>query len=154
MNRREEFLREQIADNMAELDSMAQLEVKNANNLRTLASEHIDAYSRAGDSRKIKYHRMAKRQLRRLAKVLGLEGSQFRLDTNMGGIAVCGETTLHTDTLYVQVSQSCLGPGHEIMFRQCESREDYCGKRNHFAPAYRLDDVEDFAAGLRRAGVI
>lgn len=157
MNRREEFLRDQIADNISELDCMAQLEVKNANDLGTLASEPIDAYSRAGDSRKLKYHRVAKRQLRKLAKALGLEGSQFRLDTNKGGIAVCGETTLHTDTLYIQVSQSCLGPGHEIMFRTCEGRQDYGGSssgRNHFAPAHRLDDVDDFAAGLRRAGVL
>jgi hypothetical protein len=154
MNKREEFLRDQIADNIVELDCMAQLEVKNANNLGTLASVPIDAYSRAGDGRKIKYHRIAKRQLRLLAKALGLATSDYRLDTNKGGIAVCGETTLHTDTLYIQVSQSCLGPGHEIMFRQCEGRQDYGGKRNHFAPAHRLDDVQDFAEGLRRAGIL
>lgn len=131
-------------------------EVRQADTLAELTSVPIDAYTREGDARKIKFHRKAARLLKTLATVLGLEGSQYDIRSNKGGIAVPGEITLHTDSLYCQVSQSCLGPGHEIMFRKCDGRKDYGGSsgRNHFAPAGRLDDVKDFAEGLRRAGVV
>lgn len=129
-------------------------EVRQADTLAELLSVPIDAYSREGDARKIKFHRKAARLLKTLATVLGLEGSQYDIRSNKGGIAVCGEVTLHTDSLYVQVGQMALGSGYEVMFRQCEGREDYCGKHNHFTSAKRLDDVQDFAEGLRRAGVV
>jgi hypothetical protein len=139
------------------MQHIKQDEVRQADTLAELVSVPIDAYSREGDARKLKFHHRAARQLKRLAKVIGLEGSEYDIRSNKGGIAVPGEITLHTDSLYVQVSQSCLGPGHEIMFRTCDGRKDYGGStsgHNHFAPAGRLDDVPDFAEGLRRAGVI
>jgi hypothetical protein len=128
--------------------------VKRANTLGDLASERITAYDAAGEARKAKYHSMARRKLGKLANLLGLTAKDYRLDTNYGGIAGCGETTLHTESLYVQVSQSCLGKGHEILFRKCSDRGDYFGGTNHFAPAHRLDDVADFRDGLQRAGVL
>lgn len=128
--------------------------VRLADSLSELASVPIDAYSSEGRQRKDKYHHQAARQLRRLAKVLGLEKTQYDLRSNKGGIAVCGEITLHTDSLYVQVSQSCLGPGKEILFRKVKGRDDYSGDHNRFTSAKQLDDVENFAEGLRRAGVV
>lgn len=136
------------------MQHIKQDEVRQADTLAELAAVPIDAYSREGDARKLKYHHRAARQLRRLAKLLGLEGSQYDIRSNKGGIAVCGEITLHTDSLYVQVSQSSLGKGHEIIFRKVDGRKDFTGDRNRFTSAGRLDDVADFLKGLRRAGVV
>lgn len=131
-----------------------QNEVRQADTLSELLSVPIDAYTREGDARKIKFHRRAARQLKTLATVLGLQGSEYDIRSNKGGIAVCGEVTLHTDSLYIQVGQVALGKGYEVMFRTCEGRQDYCGKHNKFTSAKRLDDVQDFAEGLRRAGMV
>lgn len=151
--------RRAIIENMIEAGRLEIVEIdaddlKRANTLADLAGKHIDAYSNTGHARKEKYHSLARRKLRKLANLLGLTAKDYRLSTNKGGIAVCGETTLHTDSLYVQVSQSAFGRGQEIMFRKCDGRKDYCGGFNHFTSAGRLDDVADFADGLRRAGVI
>lgn len=151
---RKQLLQAAIDSGRLEIVAIEADEVAAANTLGDLAAERIDAYSEAGHARKEKYHSIARRKLRRLANQLGLTAKDYRLSTNRGGIAVCGETTLHTDTLYIQVSQSCLGKGHEIMFRNVTSRTDYTGDHNRFAPARRLDDVADFLDGLRRAGVI
>ena len=121
--------------------------------LGEIMSRPIDAYSEENAHRKASMHAIGKRQLRRLSAALGLASTDRDIRSNMGGIAVSGEVTLHTDTLYVQISQSCLGQGHEILFRRCSGRDDYCGQTNHFAPAHRLDDARDFAKGLRRAGM-
>lgn len=157
MTTRKEMLQAAIDSNRLEIIHIDKNEVHQADTLAKLSSVTIDAYSDAGAARKQKYHRRAARQLKTLAKVLGLTTPEYDLRSNKGGIAVCGEITLHTDKLYVQVSQSCFGVGNEIMFRTCDGRKDYGSSRsghNHFTSASRLDNVEDFAAGLRRAGVI
>ena len=154
MNERKRILAAAIESDRLEIIAISNEQVQTANTLGDLSSERISAYDVAGNHRKEKYHSMARRKLRKLANLMGLTAKDYRLSTNKGGIAVCGETTLHTDTLYVQVSQSCMGKGHEILFRNCDGRKDYSGKRNHFAPAHRLDDVADFRDGLQRAGVL
>jgi len=108
--------------------------------LTTIASNHISGYTEDGHNDKMLFHRLAKSKLRKVAKALGLAPGEYDLRTNKAGPAVCGETTLHTDSLYVQVSQSCMGPGNEILFRACDGRKDYCGKRNNFAGISALDD--------------
>jgi hypothetical protein len=92
------------------------------------------------DTAKFYFHMTAKRQLRKLANELGLEPKEFDLRSNMGGIAVSGEITLHTDNTYIQVSQSSMGPEHGILFRTCKGRKDYTGGRNHFAHLKLLND--------------
>jgi hypothetical protein len=49
------------------------------------------------------FHCHAQRQLKALAKALGLTGDQYDLRSNEAGPAVSGEITLHADWLYVQV---------------------------------------------------
>lgn len=88
---------------------------------------------------KEKFHRTAKKVLETVAESLGLHPDQYDLRSNKGGIAVSGEVTLHADNLYVQISQPCMGPGHEILYRHCNSRKDYCGGDNHFLAIDRLD---------------
>jgi hypothetical protein len=151
---RRAILENQIEAGRLEIIELDQDEVNRANTLGDLASKHIDAYSNTGAARKEKYHSLARRKLRKVANLLGLTAKDYRLSTNRGGIAVCGETTLHTDKFYIQVSQSAIGPGTEILYRKCNGRTDYSGGFNSFAPARRLDDVADFLDSMRRVGII
>ena len=73
----------------------------------------------------------------------------FDLRCNAGGVAVSGEITLHYDTVYIQVSQSSMGPENGVLIRTCEGRRDYTGGRNHFAPLRLLDDTPALAAEVR-----
>jgi hypothetical protein len=93
---------------------------------------------------KAEFHKAAKRCLRRLVKELGLQKGEYDLRSNMGGIAVSGEITLHTDWCYVQVSQ--FRPVAEVMFRSCEGRQDYTGGPNHFCSAQLLEDSPELLA--------
>jgi hypothetical protein len=72
------------------------------------------------DAAKRRFHFSARSRLRRLATVLGLEPGSYDLRSNLAGIAVSGETTLHSDRLYVQVSQSAMGHDSSILFRTCK----------------------------------
>jgi hypothetical protein len=120
--------------------------------LAQITQNNLNAYNGTAAKHKHDFHKVAKARLTELADALGLTAGDYAIRSNRGGIAVSGEITLHTDTLYVQISQSCLGAGHEIMFRACSGRDDYCGKVNHFAPAGMLDIPEIFARDLRQMG--
>jgi len=122
-----------------------------ANTLAELVTLPISGYTEANAARKEKFHSIARRQLRKLANELGLCSKDYDLRTNKAGPAVSGETTLHTATLYVQISQGFGGLG-EILFRACDGRRDYTGRANHFAPAGALDDPKQFAQYLRDCG--
>jgi hypothetical protein len=98
------------------------------------------------EERKENFHRQAKKQLRLLAKELDLGKCAYDLRTNKGGIAVCGESTLHSDRLYVQVSQGAMGNKNGILIRTCKSRKDYTGGRNNFADLALLNDIPKLAA--------
>lgn len=91
---------------------------------------------------KAAFHRLAKSSLRKLAVEMGLEKGDYDLRSNKGGIAVSGEVTLHADHIYVKVSQSCLGPGREILFRTCSGRKDYTGDSNNFASVSALSPAK------------
>lgn len=67
-----------------------------------------------------------------LATALGFDRKDYDIRSNEGGIAVSGEITLHTPTLYVQISQRA-GHGDSLSFliRGCKSRKDYTGTGNH-----------------------
>lgn len=96
------------------------------------------------DEAKRKFHSHAAAVLRSLARELGYEKGEFDLRHNQGGIAVSGEITLHSDTLYVQLAQ------HGFMWRTCKSRRDYTGGMNHFEPWESLLDLPRLA---QRMGV-
>ena len=73
------------------------------------------------------FHRHAKKYFKVLAVNAGIAAADYDLRTNLGGPAVLGETTLHSDSVYVQTTES-MG----IMVRSCRGRKDYTGGRNHF----------------------
>lgn len=92
--------------------------------------ERVNAYSDAGATSKDYFHLEGKKFLRDLAKEIGIPAGTFDVRSNMGGIAVSGEVILHSETLYVQLYESCMRPGIEILFRSCKGRSDYTGGRN------------------------
>lgn len=91
-------------------------------------------------SSKTEAHNDAARILRSFARnVLGLKDDKFSVRSNKGGIAVSGEVTLHTEPLpecnygiYIQISQSSMGPGMSVLYRACKHRADYTGFRNYW----------------------
>jgi len=92
------------------------------------------------EAQKIVFHRGAARRLRLLAKALEFNTADYDIRSNQGGIAVSGEITLHHKKVYVQVSQSALGPSMGILIRTCNGRKDYTGGPNTFAPLSSLND--------------
>jgi len=89
---------------------------------------------------KKEFHRIAKRQLKKLADAIGWAKGEYDLRSNNGSIAVSGEITLHHEDLYIQASQGFGGGATGLMIRTCEGRNDYTGGHNHFASLSMLDD--------------
>lgn len=96
------------------------------------------------------WHANARAKLRKLAMALGLEPKSFDIRSNYAGIAVSGESTLHGDHVYIQVSQPFGGFDTGILYRRCIGRKDYTGGRNHFASLRALHDTEALAAVIER----
>jgi len=95
------------------------------------------------------FHSRAKSQLRRIATALGLEPGSYDLRSNQAGIAVSGEIILHSDHLYVQVSQSAMGYHSGILFRTCKGRKDFVGGPNNFASLDLLNRPGELAHWIR-----
>lgn len=101
------------------------------------------------DVAKKRFHDTARRRLRDLAKILGFEPGSYDLRSNKAGPAVSGEITLHHDDVYIQVSQSLMGPGSGILYRTCNGRRDYTGGQNLYMPTAMLDDLESMATRVQ-----
>jgi hypothetical protein len=95
------------------------------------------------------FHSRARSQLRRIAIALGLKADAYDLRSNQAGIAVSGEITLHSDRLYVQVSQSAMGYHSGVLFRTCKGRKDYVGGPNNFASLDLLNRPDELAHWIR-----
>lgn len=100
---------------------------------------------------KRRFHSQGDAVLRRLAQELGYGKGDFDLRHNQGGIAVSGEITLHSDTLYVEISQTALGPEMGFMWRTVRNRKDYTGGQNQWSAWYTLNDLPALAARMSRA---
>lgn len=101
------------------------------------------------ETAKAAFHKEAKKVLRALADELGLSKDQYDLRSNQGGIAVSGEVTLHTDRMYVQVSQG-MGVNMNVMMRTCDGRKDYGGHQNNFCSAQMLENTSGMASRLNQ----
>jgi hypothetical protein len=97
------------------------------------------------------FHNHARRWLKQLADALGLTPQSYVLRSNVGGIAVSGEATLHTDHLYVQACQPATGHESGTLFRTCQGRKDYHGGPNNFASLDLLNRPEDLARRIKEA---
>lgn len=101
-------------------------------------------------AQKQKFHRQGRAALKMLADHLGLRAGEYDIRSNQGGIAVSGEITLHSETLYVQLAQSCLGHNAGSMWRACDGRKDYCGKVNRWAAWEHLNDLPGLCSQIHR----
>lgn len=96
------------------------------------ALEGINAYSEAGAVSKDYMHIEGKKFLRDLAKEVGIPAGTFDVRSNKAGMAVSGEVTLHSDRLYIQLSEASFRPGLELLYRTCKGRGDYTGGGNNY----------------------
>ncbi len=108
----------------------------------------VKADASYNETNKQAFHAESKKMLRALAKELGLKAGQYDVRSNMGGIAVSGEITLHSDTLYVQFSQSGL-TGERFMWRRCNGRKDYTGGQNQWMPWVELQSLAVVASKMK-----
>jgi hypothetical protein len=105
------------------------------------------------DTNKDQLHRAGKKALKALAAKLELPEGSFEVRSNKGGIAVSGEVTLHSDNLYVQISESFNGRGLQVMFRTCKGRKDYSGGQNNFADIDRFES-DSFVSQLKKMSAV
>jgi len=95
------------------------------------------------------FHSRVRRQLDQLAKELGLAPGAYDVRSNVGGIAVSGEVTMHADHIYVQASQPATGHDTGIMYRTCQGRTDYYGGANNFASLDLLNRPDELAHRIK-----
>lgn len=108
-----------------------------------LLASDINGYTDAGQAKKDAFHRAAKKFLIKLAPQILTLGE---ISSNKGGIAVSGEITLHGESIYIQISESCMHRGPSIMYRTCKGFDDYCGGQNHFVKMSDLTDPSQMDA--------
>lgn len=108
----------------------------------------LDVVTKYTSAKKGLFHSRGKRVLLELAQKLGYGPNDFDVRSNKGGPAVSGEVILHSDSLYVQFSQSCLGP--VFMWRTCKSRKDYCGNTNQWMKWDALRNLDSVAATMMK----
>lgn len=101
------------------------------------------------EDNKSQLHRAGTKALKALAAKLALPAGSFDVRSNKGGIAVSGEITLHSDKLYVQISDSSSGRGLQVLFRTCNGRKDYSGGINNFANIDQFES-DSFVQQLQR----
>ena len=96
------------------------------------------------------YKRHSLRLLRELRLALGYANNNANASVrfNPGGIAVCGDAILHSDRIYVRISNSSfysLG----ILYRAVKGTSDYTGGPNHY---YSLESLKQHGVrGLAEA---
>lgn len=115
----------------------------------SLHAKGLNGYSDEGQTAKEAFHRDGQKFLHGIAAALGLHKQDYEVRSNKAGTAVSGEVTLHSDDLYVQLSEGAMGPGVRVMYRTCDSRKDYCGHQNHFAKMEQFRGAEAQGTLLR-----
>lgn len=106
-----------------------------------LLVQDVRAYSQSGSEKKQAFYATGRRFLKELARELRLPIGSFDVRSNLAGIAVSGEVTLHGERLYVQLSESAVcGAGISALYRSCKGRHDYTGGVNHFV---RMDELHE-----------
>jgi len=103
---------------------------------------------------KLEFHKESKALLRAIAKQMSLLNGTYDIRSNLAGPAVSGEITLHGENIYIQFSQTALGPDFGFMYRKCDGRKDYRGHQNHWMKWEDLLDLDkacsQFAAVAER----
>ena len=98
-----------------------QIQLKNLS--QVLKGGPINAYSNDGDERKTRLHYTCKRILATLAKDIGLKDGTYRVTSNMGGIAVCGEISLVTPFFRVHLDDGYMMKGQFYYRKETEDNQ-------------------------------
>lgn len=104
--------------------------------------QRTDRFSYCDPVIKDSMHRAGKSVLREIAKSMNLKTGEYNIRSNMGGIEVSGEITLHANDFYLQINPSSCMTGKEILLRSCKGLKDYSGGVNHFLSIEDLNDPE------------
>lgn len=107
------------------------------------------AYVAYDDGAKKRFHTAATAFFKKLITTLNLKKGEFNLRTNPAGIAVLGDTTLHTNHWYFNASEGmhCAGPGapYQMLVRTSEGQKDYTGGPNqYFTPTQIAKSPEKY----------
>ena len=89
---------------------------------------------------KPEFHTKARRVLRYVAEQLGYKKGEFSIRSNMGGIAVSGETVLHADDIYIYMDTGYMA--RQFMYRSCKGQKDYTGGTNHWMDWKDIRDID------------
>jgi hypothetical protein len=100
---------------------------------------------------KERFHKEGQQLLRTIAGKMGLNEDEYEVRSNLGGIAVSGEVTLHTTKVYVQLSQSSISSSHGFMYRSCKGMKDYTGGRNRWMKWSELVQIDNAVAAFKAA---
>lgn len=114
-----------------------------------LLGTDYNGYTESALARKEQFHRQGKSFLKKIAAAIGLPAGSFDIRSNKAGMACSGEVTLHGEHIYIQLSESCMGPGLQALFRTCNGRKDYTGGANNFAKLESMSN-DDCAGFIRR----
>lgn len=117
--------------------------MKSFQNLLKLSKMSVEYNEEA----KLKFHNLSTKVLKDLAEKLNLDSSTYDIRSNKGGYAVSGEITLHSEHLYLQISQF-IG-NTQVLYRSCNGRKDFAGGKNNFSPLDALMD-EKMLSVLKR----
>jgi hypothetical protein len=100
-------------------------------------------HARYNEPEKQEYKRLSLKLMRAVAKELGCYGPGI-VRFNAGGIAVCGDSILHSEWVYIMLSDgSFMSSGLGVLVRTCSGRKDYTGDRNTY---YSLSDLQTHGA--------
>ena len=109
------------------------------------------SYNEEGKKR---FHQLGKKVLREIAKRLELIKGTYDIRSNLAGIACSGEITGHFETLYIQLSQSCMGNDFGFMFRSCKGRKDYTGSCNNWMKWHELLNLDEAVEKFKKVMVV
>lgn len=97
------------------------------------------------DGPKKEFHRLGHKLAVSLARGMGLKPDQYEIRHMEGGIAVTGEIVLHSDSIYIQLSDVEFG----MLYRKVKNRKDYTGERNCWMPWRQFADLGSVIGHLR-----
>lgn len=97
------------------------------------------------------FHEEGRKVLKRIAQRMGLPKGSYDIRSNMGGIAVSGEVTLHGEHIYIQLDKGSISD--RLLYRRCNGRKDYCGHANHWMRWDELANVTEAVKEFKRVSV-
>jgi hypothetical protein len=102
---------------------------------------------------KNEFKRLAMKVMKELVKEIGLEPGSYTVKWNAGGIAVSGEVWLFHDNVFIEFSQSAIGP--MFYYRKPRDRNnsvnpDMVVGRNQWMEFADLENMKEAAETIRR----